>query len=264
MDLQSSLFLDQRVGIITSLDADRASNTWHQVIFDVPFSEDKKVVIIPKTQTYNGTTTPNLRIRNVTRLGFEIRIDELIGDTSLSDGSHASEVVGWIAYGFYPGSGSTTSTTSSTASATSSLPPAEKDYYLIAKHSGKTLAVSGISTADGANVLQWVKAVQDNHKWRLEAAGDGSFYLIAKHSGKALQVNGGNQQDGANVDQWTKQNVDHHKWLLEDAGNGYFYIIAKHSGKALQVNGGKHEDGANVDQWTKQNVDHHKWKFEAV
>ena len=102
MDLQSSLVSDQRVGIIDPLDADRASNSWHKVKFDVPFSQDKKVVIFPKTQTYIGPATPNLRIQNVTHLGFEIRFDEVIGDTSLADGSHAPEVVGWIAYGFYP------------------------------------------------------------------------------------------------------------------------------------------------------------------
>ncbi|MBH8556392.1 RICIN domain-containing protein, partial [Nostocaceae cyanobacterium CENA357] len=245
MDFQNLLILDQRIGIITSLDADRASNTWHQVNFDVPFAEDKKVVVLPTTQTYNGASTPNLRIRNVTRLGFEIRFDELIGntlDTSLADGVHPSEVVGWIAYGFYPKSES--------ISSTSNVPTPEKDYYLIAKNSGKVLQVNGGNKDDGANVDQWTKQNVDHHKWQLKDAGDGYFYLIAKHSGKALAVTGGSTADGANVLQWTLQQLDHFKFKLENAGDGYFYLIAKHSGKAVAVTGGSTADGANVLQWT--------------
>ncbi|HIK07998.1 MAG TPA: hypothetical protein IGS40_25475 [Trichormus sp. M33_DOE_039] len=103
MDLQSHQNLEQRVGIIDVLDADRQSNTWHNITFDVPFAEDKKVVIVPMVQTYNGFETPGLRIQNVSRLGFDIRIDEVIGtNNNLSDGYHVPEVVGWIAYGFVP------------------------------------------------------------------------------------------------------------------------------------------------------------------
>ncbi|WP_199743999.1 hypothetical protein, partial [Trichormus variabilis] len=103
MDLQSHQNLEQRVGIIDVLDADRQSNTWHHITFDVPFAEDKKVVIMPMVQTYNGFETPGLRIQNVSRLGFDIRIDEIIGTgNNLSDGIYVPEVVGWIAYGFVP------------------------------------------------------------------------------------------------------------------------------------------------------------------
>ncbi|MBD2560829.1 MULTISPECIES: RICIN domain-containing protein [Nostoc] len=256
MDFQNLLVVDQRIGMVTSLDADRASNTWHQVKFDVPFAEDKKVVVLPMTQTYNGASTPNLRIQNVTRLGFEIRIDELIGhnvDTSLADGAHASEVVGWVAYGFHP-----------TSDSTSNIPTPGKDYYLIAKNSGKALQVNGGNKDDGANVDQWTKQNVDHHKWQLKDAGDGYFNLIAKHSGKALAVTGGSTADGANVLQWTLQQVDHFKFKLENTGDGYFYLIAKHSGKAVAVTGGSTADGANVLQWTLQQLDHFKWKFEAV
>ncbi|HLO84794.1 MAG TPA: hypothetical protein VK203_07245 [Nostocaceae cyanobacterium] len=103
MDLQSHQNLEQRVGIIDVLGADRQSNTWHHITFDVPFAEDKKVVIVPMVQTYNGFETPGLRIQNVSRLGFDIRMDEVIGTgNNLSDGIHVPEVVGWIAYGFVP------------------------------------------------------------------------------------------------------------------------------------------------------------------
>ncbi|MGM3306076.1 hypothetical protein ACSQ6I_08860 [Anabaena sp. WFMT] len=99
MQTQTLSVLDQRGGIIDPLDADRYRNTWHKVTFDLPFANNKKVVVIPMTQTYNGNGTPGLRIKNVTPLGFEIRFDELIGIGDISDGSHLTEVVGWVAYG---------------------------------------------------------------------------------------------------------------------------------------------------------------------
>ncbi|MDJ0556979.1 MAG: hypothetical protein QNJ68_21555 [Microcoleaceae cyanobacterium MO_207.B10] len=107
MDYQSSKSTEYRVGLIDPLKADRKSNTWYHVKFQVPFSKDKKVVVIPMTQTYNGIQTPGLRIRNVSPEGFEIRFDEIVGVrvnqiSYSSDGNHADEVVGWAAFGFIP------------------------------------------------------------------------------------------------------------------------------------------------------------------
>jgi len=94
----TSVSLDQRAGIIEPLKADRGSNNWHQVKFEPPFPQGKKVVVVPMTQTYTGTETPGLRIRNVNHEGFEIRFDEVVlfGGKS-SDGNHVNETVGWIA-----------------------------------------------------------------------------------------------------------------------------------------------------------------------
>ncbi|QLE46858.1 RICIN domain-containing protein [Nostoc sp. C057] len=242
----TGISLDQRAGIIDSLDADRASNTWHKVTFDVPFTSNKKVVVIPMTQTYNGPDTPGLRIKNVISSGFEIRIDEVVGIGNLSDGSHTTEQVGWVAYGF------------------SNLPTPGKYYYLVVKHTQKVLNVIGGSKENNIQLIQYDKSDSDNSKWLLEDAGDGSYYLVAKHSGKVANIAGGGSVDGANAIQYDKGNNDNSKWLLEDAGDGYFYIIGKQSGKVLQVNGGNKENNAKVDQWTKQNLDHLKWKFVAV
>ncbi|MBD2565780.1 RICIN domain-containing protein [Nostoc linckia FACHB-391] len=41
-------------------------------------------------------------------------------------------------------------------------PTAGTDYYLIAKCSGKALAVDGQKTEDGENVLQWTNQLQDS------------------------------------------------------------------------------------------------------
>ncbi len=100
-DSQNTQILDQRIGIIDPLNSDRSQNTWHQVTFDVPFAEGKKVVVIPMTQTFVGPETPGLRLQNVTNSGFQIRFDEVVGTyAQLSDGDHDIDTVGWVAYGF--------------------------------------------------------------------------------------------------------------------------------------------------------------------
>jgi hypothetical protein len=100
-----------RVGLIDPLQDDRAAGTWHRVRFDPPFHPDAQVVVIPMTQTYNGSEPPGLRIRRVTPNGFEIRFDE-IRFTSVTPGfmglissdlDHGDETVGWVAYAFKVG-----------------------------------------------------------------------------------------------------------------------------------------------------------------
>lgn len=96
----ASVALGTRVGTIEPLSADRAANTWHNVEFTPPFPANTKVVVIPMTQTYNGSEIPNLRLQNVSVNGFQIRFDELYSTAANSDGDHVDETVGWVAYAF--------------------------------------------------------------------------------------------------------------------------------------------------------------------
>ena len=88
----------RRVGLIDPLAADRASNQWRTVTFDPAFPEGSTVVVIPMTQEYLGPETPGLRVRNVNTTSFQIRFDELVGGGTSSDGNHANEQVGWVAF----------------------------------------------------------------------------------------------------------------------------------------------------------------------
>lgn len=107
LDLQAK-GLEQRVGIIGSLEENRKDNTWRTVRFNPPFCA-KNIVVIPMAQTRNGPDTPGLRIRRVTRTSFQIRYDEVYYTRDLSNtvGPYGSngvhplfEKIGWVAYGF--------------------------------------------------------------------------------------------------------------------------------------------------------------------
>lgn len=138
-------------------------------------------------------------------------------------------------------------------------------YFIRAKHSGKALDVSGVSSDNGANIHQWALHGGDNQQWKFESAGDGYYFVKAKHSGKVVDVSGPSTDDGANVHQWSFHGGTNQQWKLQDAGDGHYYFVAKHSGKALDVSSQPNTgDGANVHQWSIHGGDNQKWKLEKA
>ncbi|MFF0561472.1 hypothetical protein [Streptomyces sp. NPDC004266] len=73
------------------------TSTFTRVTFPTPFPEGAEVVVLAQVQTFNGPHTPGLRLANVTREGFLIRMNELYGTNVQSDGTHGNETVGWFA-----------------------------------------------------------------------------------------------------------------------------------------------------------------------
>ncbi|MCY9785764.1 hypothetical protein KIK06_17900 [Nocardiopsis sp. EMB25] len=72
--------------------------TFTRVTFPTPFPEGAEVVVLPLTQTFNGPQTPGIRIHDVNREGFLIRLNEVfIDNNTQSDGKHNTETIGWLA-----------------------------------------------------------------------------------------------------------------------------------------------------------------------
>ncbi|HEX2453638.1 MAG TPA: DUF1800 family protein [Vicinamibacterales bacterium] len=137
-------------------------------------------------------------------------------------------------------------------------------YELVAGHSGKCLDVSGASTEDGAQVVQWTCNGGLDQRWTLQPAADGYYNLIAAHSGKALDVTGMSVDDGAQVIQYTINGGANQQWLPMPVGGGYYTLTARHSGKALDVSGVSVDDGAPVIQWTLNGGANQQWLLRAA
>jgi hypothetical protein len=144
------------------------------------------------------------------------------------------------------------------------FPDPQAWYYIVAKHSGKAIAVADASKDNNANIVQWDIALRDNHWFKLEDADNGYFYIVAYHSGKGLAVADASKDNNANIVQWDIVARDNHQFQLKDAGNGYFYIVAKHSGKGLAVDSVSKEDNANIIQWDILVKDNHQWKLDIA
>ena len=84
---------------------------------------------------------------------------------------------------------------------------------VIAQHSGKCLDVSGASTDDRADIIQWQCHGGENQQWRVEAV-TGGYQLVARHSGKCLDVRGESTNDGGSIIQWQCNSGANQTWLL--------------------------------------------------
>ncbi len=137
-------------------------------------------------------------------------------------------------------------------------------YKITAKHSGKSLEVSGASRSNGAVIDQWDYFGGHNQKWVVEALGDGTYKLTALNSGKVLDVYGAATNNGAFITQWDYNGGDNQRWRIELVGDGYYRVISKNSGKALDVAGISYDNGAPVHQWTYFGFDNQLWRFDSL
>jgi glutaminase A-like protein/uncharacterized protein DUF5127/ricin-type beta-trefoil lectin protein/uncharacterized protein DUF4964 len=129
------------------------------------------------------------------------------------------------------------------------------------QHSGKVLAVSGMSLADITNVTQWSDNGTPDHLWTLIDNGDGTVRIVNRNSGKVLAVNNQSLTDGAHVQQFQDNGTPDHLWRFVDAGGGWSKIVNVHSGKVMAVDLQSLADGAQVTQWTDNGTPDHLWRL---
>jgi hypothetical protein len=82
------------------------------------------------------------------------------------------------------------------------------------------LDVGGVSTDDGARVIQWTANGGQNQQWLPQPVGGGYYTLTARHSGKVLDISGVSMDDGAPAIQWTPNGGANQQWLLRSVSGG--------------------------------------------
>ncbi|MFI6260505.1 ThuA domain-containing protein [Micromonospora zamorensis] len=142
---------------------------------------------------------------------------------------------------------------------------AGKTWTVTAQHSGKLMDVSGVSTADGAQITQWAATGGNNQKWQAVDAGSGAVYLKAVHSGKCVEVVGSSTAAGAFLQQATCNNGNQQKFTATATGtSGVHTVRSVLSGLCVDVNGAATTDGARLLQWTCHSAANQQWRFTAV
>lgn len=137
-------------------------------------------------------------------------------------------------------------------------------YVIKNNHSGKVLDVSGGSTADGANIIQYSANGGDNQLWNVTHLGNEQYSIISVKSQKSIEVYNWDSADGANIVQWTYWGGETQKWTLNAIDNGTFGVVNSFSGKAMEVYNFSTENSANIAQWTYWQGAPQQWVFEAV
>lgn len=111
-------------------------------------------------------------------------------------------------------------------------------YFIRINETGKYVGIEGVNTENGARLVQWDFANQNNHKFQVVKAPGGYYYLKAMHSNRFLNIAGQSVQDGAPVIQWDFVEQDNVKWAFYyDAAVRGFIIRNKQSGKELKLAG---------------------------
>lgn len=137
-------------------------------------------------------------------------------------------------------------------------------YFLQNRHSGLYLDVSGPSTADGANVIQWTGTSGTNQQFEFSHLGGGTYRLTPVHSGKSLDIDAISTADGAHVIQWSYVGGGNQQFIAVSTGDGFYKLIAKHSNKIVEVAGFSTTAGGQVQQWTDNGQASGQWKLIPV
>jgi hypothetical protein len=132
---------------------------------------------------------------------------------------------------------------------------------VFARHSGRCLDIEGISTANGADAIQWEYWGGGNQQFRIEWIEASHYRLIAEHSGRVIDVEGVSTGNGAQIHQWDWWGGDNQKFRLDPVGHGYYRVTAKHSGRCLDVAGISTANGARVIQWDYWGGGNQQWRL---
>ena len=136
-------------------------------------------------------------------------------------------------------------------------------YVLVNRNSGKALDVYNLSTADGADIVQWARNNGNQQQWQFVSSGNGAYRLKSRLSSKMLDVYNWSTANGAEVVQWPDTNGANQQWSVSIA-NGYASVVNRNSGKALEVQGASVADGGNVVQYTAWNGANQQWQLVRV
>ena len=134
-------------------------------------------------------------------------------------------------------------------------------YKLQNVNSSKVLGISGMSTSDGAQALQWSDNGTADHEWTVTLLSNGYYKFTNVNSGKVLGISGMSTSDGALALQWSDNGTADHEWSLVNLSGNTYKLVNRNSGKVLGISGMSTSDGANALQWSDNGTTDHNWIF---
>ena len=137
-------------------------------------------------------------------------------------------------------------------------------YRIVNQNSAKVLGVTGMSSAEGAQVIQWADTGTADHQWRARLLNDGRYVFTNLNSGKVLGIEQMMSGNGARAVQSADSGATATAWKVVEGTGGAFRLVNAHSAKVLGVDQMKTTDGANALQWNDNATSDQMWKFLAV
>ncbi|KJK33651.1 Tat pathway signal protein [Lentzea aerocolonigenes] len=134
---------------------------------------------------------------------------------------------------------------------------------LVNRNSGKVLAVSDSSTADGGLIIQATDDGGTGQQFTLTSNSDGSVKLVNVRSGKLLDSPGGSGQ-GAQLVQWADSAGDNQSWRLVPSSGGHYQLVNVRTGWCADVDGWSSADGAKIIQWPVSGGANQDWRLVSL
>ena len=143
-----------------------------------------------------------------------------------------------------------------------SLVVPEGDYIIRARHSGRAMAISSLSSSNGANIVQLSTAGQaENEQWNLEILDSGAYIIRSNYSNKVSQKS----NPGYNVEQWEYEGTSRQQWAIEPAAEeGFFYIRNFIDNRYLDVSGVSTRSGGTIITWQFHGNANQQWLLEKL
>jgi len=136
-------------------------------------------------------------------------------------------------------------------------------YSIVARHSDKALDVSGGSTDEGANIIQYVNAGGDNQQFIFISTENGYYNIVNRKSGLYLDIAGGSTSDGGNIIQWAETGGANQEFKAIALGGGWYRFEVKSSGKVISIADGSTANVANIEQRSWNNSTDQQFKLEV-
>lgn len=140
----------------------------------------------------------------------------------------------------------------------------EGNYIIRARHSGRALALTSMSNANGIDIVQQsTDGTAENEEWNLEIIDSGAYVIRSTYSNKAVQIASGSRYN--NVQQWEYEGEAKQQWAIEPAAqDGYFYIRNLSDNKYADIFGRRTSAGTTLITWPFHGRDNQQWTFERV
>ena len=132
-----------------------------------------------------------------------------------------------------------------TSAATTPLPTGS--VQIVARNSGKAVAVSGTAEPTVQQTITSAPA----QRWTAIPQANGTFTLKNSATGDCLAIKGGatNMTEGAPVIQYDCLSTTNFQWSLRDTGDGYSQLVSASSGQCLNLPSGSTAEGIGFVQY---------------
>jgi hypothetical protein len=156
---------------------------------------------------------------------------------------------------------------SSGVASAAALPIPQGPYgnWVVNRSSGKCLATSSNSMADGVLVWQLSCQQEKRQAWQLTKPYLGSYTMIVNNnSSKCVDVPNASLASGEWIQQFTCHGGTNQQWLFRSDGQGYYYVVNQSSGMCLDIAQTDPLPGVQVVQTPCRGALSQRWGWVAI